>query len=142
MVSGGATLLQANSESAGLFDLASRSLSPRFLLLVYLCFFEKKAWVRVVLFPATIPIAIQVNAARVTITGIMTQVKPELAEGFFHESTGWVVFIGAMAVPILFYPALGRILDFLMRGGGGKRHDLAWEIHPVVNDRAGGARRR
>ena len=61
------------------------------------------------------PIAIVANAGRVTITGIMTQVKPELAEGFFHESTGWVNFIGAMAIPILFHRVLGRVLDFLMR---------------------------
>jgi exosortase/archaeosortase family protein len=74
--------------------LTAPMVSLRFLLLVYLCFFEKMAWVRVVLFLVTIPIAIVAGAGRVTITGIMTQVKPELAGGFFHESTGLIILSG------------------------------------------------
>ena len=45
-------------------------LSLTFLSLVYGYFFEKKTWVRVVLFFSTIPIAIVANGSRVTITGI------------------------------------------------------------------------
>jgi exosortase/archaeosortase family protein len=45
------------------------------------------------LFLATVPIAILANGFRVTVAGILSQFRPELAEGFFHESTGWVIFM-------------------------------------------------
>ena len=45
-------------------------LTLTFLSLVYGYFFEKRTWVRVVLFFATIPIAIVANAGRVTLTGV------------------------------------------------------------------------
>jgi len=47
----------------------------------------------------------------VTITGIMTQVKPELAEGFFHEAQGWVIFMVALVILLLFRQLVIRILN-------------------------------
>jgi exosortase len=88
-------------------------LSLTFLSLVYGYFFEKRIWLRVVLFAATIPIAIVANGSRVAFTGIMTQIKPELAEGFFHESTGWVIFIVALMILILFHQLIVRTLNFV-----------------------------
>ena len=88
-------------------------LALTFLSLVYGYFFEKRIWVRVMLFAATIPIAIIANGSRVAFTGIMTQIKPELAEGFFHESTGWVIFIVALIILILFHQLIVRILNFV-----------------------------
>ena len=88
-------------------------LSLTFLSLVYGYFFEKRIWVRVVLFFATVPIAIIANGSRVTFTGIMTQIKPELAEGFFHESTGWVIFIVALIILLLFHQLIVRTLNFV-----------------------------
>jgi len=73
-------------------------LSLTFLSLVYGYFFESKTWMRVVLFGATIPIAIVANASRVTLTGVLTEYKPELAEGFFHTASGWVIFLVALAI--------------------------------------------
>jgi exosortase len=90
-------------------------LSLTFLSLAYGYFFEKSTWIRVTLFLATIPIAIVANAARVTATGIMAQIKPELGEGFFHESTGWVIFLAALAMLILFHQALLRIVRLRQR---------------------------
>ncbi len=81
-------------------------LSLTFLGLVYGYFFEKRTWIRVVLFIATVPIAILANGSRVTITGILSQIKPELAEGFFHESTGWVIFMLALAILVVFHRVL------------------------------------
>jgi exosortase len=78
-------------------------LSLTFLSLVYGYFFEKKMWIRVMLFVATVPIAILANGSRVTITGILTQIKPEFAEGFFHESTGWVIFMIALGILLIFH---------------------------------------
>ena len=88
-------------------------LSLTFLSLVYGYFFEKRMWVRVVLFAATIPIAIVANGSRVAFTGIMTQIKPELAEGFFHESTGWVIFLVALIILVLFHQLVVRTLNFV-----------------------------
>jgi exosortase len=84
-------------------------LSLSFLCLVYGYFFERRNWVRVVLFVATVPIAIMANASRVTLTGILTEVKPELAEGFFHSASGWVIFMVALAALIVFHQALSRV---------------------------------
>ena len=75
-------------------------LSLSFLSLVYGYFFEKKTWIRVGLFLSTIPIAIVANAGRVTLTGILSEIKPELAEGFFHEFSGWVIFMIALAIMV------------------------------------------
>jgi exosortase len=81
-------------------------LTLTFLSLVYGCFFEKRLWVRAVLFLSTIPIAILANGSRVTVTGILSQIKPELAEGFFHESTGWILFMISLAILIVFHRIL------------------------------------
>ena len=88
-------------------------LSLTFLSLVYGYFFEMRTWLRVVLFFSTIPIAIIANASRVTITGIMTQIKPELAEGFFHEAEGWVIFMVALVILILWHQVLVRGANFV-----------------------------
>ena len=88
-------------------------LSLTFLSLVYGYFFERKTWVRAVLFFSTIPIAIVANASRVTITGVITQVKPELAEGFFHEAEGWVIFMVALVILIVWHQILVRGSNFV-----------------------------
>jgi len=88
-------------------------LSLTFLSLVYGYFFERRTWMRVVLFLSTIPIAIVANGSRVTITGIMTQVDPKLAEGFFHEAEGWVIFMVALAILLVFHQAALKTLHFV-----------------------------
>lgn len=93
-------------------------LSLTFLSLVYGYFFERKTWVRVVLFLSTIPIAIVANASRVTITGIMTQIKAELAEGFFHEAEGWVIFMVALVILIVWHQVLIRGTRFVQARRG------------------------
>jgi exosortase len=73
-------------------------LSLSFLSLVYSYFFDNRVWMRWVLFAATIPIAIIANSGRVTITGILSEINPELAHGFFHELEGWVIFVIAVVL--------------------------------------------
>lgn len=85
-------------------------LTLTFLALVYGYFFERRRWIRVLLFAATVPIAIIANASRVTLTGIISQIKPEFAEGFFHTAQGWVIFMVALVILILFHQALVRLL--------------------------------
>ena len=88
-------------------------LSLTFLSLVYGYFFEKRRWVRVVLFFSTIPIAIVANGSRVTLTGLLSEIKPELAEGFFHESTGWVIFMIALGILVIFHQLVIRTARFV-----------------------------
>jgi exosortase len=82
-------------------------LSLTFLSLVYGRFFETRTWVRVLLFVSTAPIAILANSGRVTITGLLSLINPELAKGVFHESTGWVIFMLALGILVLFHKAVG-----------------------------------
>jgi exosortase len=90
-------------------------LSLTFLSLVYGYFFESKVWMRVALFFSTIPIAIVANASRVTLTGVLTEYKPELAEGFFHTASGWVIFMVALAILIGLHQILNRGYRLLHR---------------------------
>ena len=70
---------------------------------------------RVVLFVATVPIAIIANAGRVTLTGVLAEYQPELAEGFFHAASGWVIFMIALAILVVFHQALNRAGALLRR---------------------------
>ena len=88
-------------------------LSLSFLALVYGYFFEKKTWVRVALFLSTIPIAMIANSARVTLRGILSEIKPELAEGFFHEFSGWVIFMIALAIMVGLHQLVIRSLKVI-----------------------------
>ncbi len=88
-------------------------LTLTFLSLVYGYVFEKRTWLRVVLFFSTIPIAITANAGRVTFTGVISQFKPELAEGWFHEAQGGVIFMIALAILVTLHQFLLRASNFM-----------------------------
>jgi exosortase/archaeosortase family protein len=61
---------------------------------------------RVVLLVATLPIAIIANAGRVTLTGLVSEYNPELASGIFHYASGWVIFMVALVILVLFHQLL------------------------------------
>jgi exosortase len=84
-------------------------LSLSFLSLVYGHFFDNKPWMKWALLPLTIPIAITANAARVTGTGLLSEINPEYATGFYHTAEGWVVFMVAMVILVLAH----RSVDFV-----------------------------
>jgi exosortase len=69
------------------------------LALVYGYFADSRTWVRVGLVASAVPIAIIANGARVAGTGIAAHwFGREAAEGFFHEFSGWIVFLIAFAM--------------------------------------------
>jgi exosortase len=72
-----------------------RSLMSLFTLAVFYGYFlEKSNLRRVVLVLASIPIAIAANAVRILGTGLCVQYwDPDKALGFFHEFSGWVIFL-------------------------------------------------
>jgi exosortase len=90
-------------------------LTLTFLSLVYGYFFEKRSWVRMVLFLSTIPIAIAANAGRVAFTGVISQFKPELAEGWFHEAQGWVIFMIGLTILVAFHQLIIRTVNVIRR---------------------------
>ena len=83
-------------------------LSLTFLSLAYGRLFETRTWVKIALVLATVPIAIACNAARITLTGILTEYKPEIAEGIYHAFEGWVIFMFELAALLIFHRLLAR----------------------------------
>ena len=75
-------------------------LSLSFLSLVYAYFFDQREGVRWALLAATVPIAIAANAARITLTGILSEYHAGLAHGVFHLFEGWVLFVVALALMV------------------------------------------
>jgi exosortase/archaeosortase family protein len=56
---------------------------------------------------SSIPVAVIANGARVAGTGIASDyVGPAAAEGFFHEFSGWMVFVAAFAMMIIIQRAV------------------------------------
>jgi exosortase len=72
-----------------------RSLMSLFTLAVFYGYFlERTTLRRVILAFASIPIAVAANAFRIVGTGLCVQFwDPDKALGFFHEFSGWVMFV-------------------------------------------------
>jgi exosortase len=72
-----------------------RSLMSLFTLSIFYGYFIEKSFLRrTVLALASIPIAIAANAVRILGTGLCVQYwDPDKALGFFHEFSGWVMFL-------------------------------------------------
>src|SRR5688500_2558932 len=80
-----------------------RSLISLLTLGIVLSYFsDSRTWVRQAVTLSTIPVAVLTNAARVAGTGLAAHYYgPKAAEGFFHEFSGWLVFIAAFAMLLL-----------------------------------------
>jgi exosortase len=85
-----------------------RSLMSLFTLAVFYGYFmEKIVWRRVALVLASIPIAIAANAFRILGTGLCVQYwDPDKALGFFHEFSGWVIFLVSLGCLYLVHRAM------------------------------------
>jgi exosortase len=84
------------------------------LAIVYGFFLETKAWPRVWLALSAIPIAVAANAFRIVGTGLMVQHwDPEKALGFFHEFSGWVIFIVSLALLFGVHSGTRAFVNFL-----------------------------
>ena len=93
-------------------------------------------WRSIILVGSAVPIAILTNALRVSGTGVLAHYYgTEVADGFFHSFSGWVVYI--VAFLLLF--AVGWLLDRIGRrgkndGGGGKSKATAQEAKVVKSE--------
>lgn len=71
---------------------------------------EKKHWIRWLLLIIMVPIAIISNAIRIFGTGLLTyHFGPRMAEGFFHEFSGWMIFVAALLLMFVCHWALRKI---------------------------------
>ena len=77
--------------------------------LVYGYFMDNRTWVRAVIVASAIPVAILANGARVAGTGMAAHwIDPATAEGFFHEFSGWIVFLFAFAMILIIQRAIAK----------------------------------
>jgi exosortase len=64
------------------------------LTIMYGYLLEKRVLIRILLAIAAIPIAVIANGFRIVGTGLLVQYwDPEKAQGFFHEFSGWLIFV-------------------------------------------------
>ena len=87
------------------------------LAIIYGYLLEPRILLRVLLLIAAVPIAVAANALRVVGTGLCVQYwDPTKALGFFHEFSGWVIFIVAFLLLVLVHRALS--LPYRLRKSG------------------------
>ena len=104
--------LQVVEACSGIRSLLSLS----FLSLAYAQFFDARWWMKPLLFLATIPIAIAANSIRVIITGMLSEYKPEWADGVYHALQGWVIFMLALLVLMALHRLICRFPRFRHAG--------------------------
>jgi len=74
------------------------------LAVIYGYLMERRVSVRVLLTLASIPIAVAANSLRIVGTGLLVQYwDPERAQGFFHEFSGWLIFVVSLAMLYLLH---------------------------------------
>jgi exosortase len=82
-------------------------LSLTTLAIIYGYLMEKRIWVRILLALASIPIAVATNSFRIVGTGLLVQYwDPDKAQGFFHEFSGWLVFVVSLLMLYLLHQML------------------------------------
>lgn len=86
-----------------------RSLMSLFTLAVFYGYFlEKSVARRLILVLASIPIAVAANSLRILGTGLCVQYwDPDKALGFFHEFSGWVMFLVSLGCLYLVHRLMG-----------------------------------
>ena len=91
----GITQLQVVEACSGL-----RYLMPLFLLALLIGYFFSRGWWRNgFLVLLVVPLSVFFNALRIWMSGLLTvKGHPELVENFFHDFSGWVIFMIAGAI--------------------------------------------
>jgi exosortase D (VPLPA-CTERM-specific) len=78
--------------------------------LVFAYFADRRLWARTLIVASTVPVAVVANGARVAGTGLLAHwIGPEAAQGFFHEFSGWIVFVVATLLILGLQRLLARL---------------------------------
>jgi exosortase len=86
--------------------------------LVYGYFMDTRTWVRTLIVASAIPVAILANGARVAGTGMAAHwIGKDAAEGFFHEFSGWIVFLFAFAMILIIQRVIAKFAPTPARAG-------------------------
>jgi exosortase D (VPLPA-CTERM-specific) len=79
------------------------------ILLAY--FFKGSLWKKIIIVLSTIPISIVTNSMRIASVGILYQfMGAAAAEGFFHDFSGWFIFMISLGILLLEMAVLKRII--------------------------------
>lgn len=80
------------------------------LALICAYLFRDRFWKRAVLFLSSFPIAIFLNGFRIGMTGVLVEFYGKgTAEGFFHEFSGWLLFVASLGLLFAEMALLRRI---------------------------------
>jgi exosortase len=86
------------------------------LAIIYGFFLEERTLPRVLIALASIPIAVLANGFRIFGTGVLVQYwGPDRALGFFHEFSGWLVFVVSMFLLFLTHKLFVLSSKFMAR---------------------------
>lgn len=93
-----------------------RSLMTLITLAFFLaCLMHKKLFLRLLVISLAIPVVVLMNGFRVALNGVLSKYYPFYLESFWHEFSGWLVFVCAFALLWLFSYLLGTMKK--RRGG-------------------------
>ncbi len=85
------------------------------LAIIYGYLGERRLWIRWVLALASVPIAVAANSVRIIGTGLLVQYwDADKAEGYFHASWGWIIFV----VSLLMLFSVHRLLKLIWKEKG------------------------
>jgi exosortase len=80
------------------------------LAIIYGYLMEKRLWLRWLLAMASVPIAVVANSVRIIGTGLLVQYwDPDKAEGYFHASWGWIIFVISLLLLYAFHSLINSI---------------------------------
>jgi len=117
-ISGVSVLREGNIIDLGISQLqvvdacsGLRYLMPLFLMALLVgYFFNKRLWQRAILVLVVVPLSVFVNSMRIWVTGMLTVKGYEkLAQSFFHDFSGWLIFMIAGAILVVMALFLKRI---------------------------------
>ncbi|MCK5682370.1 VPLPA-CTERM-specific exosortase XrtD, partial [bacterium] len=122
----GFTQLQVVDACSGL-----RYLFPIIILgLLLAWFFRAPFWKRVLLVISTIPLIVLTNSIRIAATGLLYEpFGPKVAEGFFHDFSGWLIFMVTLLILLFEMWLLGKLPGQLRIS-----HSVSGRVAPPDND--------
>ncbi|MGH9453329.1 MAG: exosortase A [Terriglobia bacterium] len=86
------------------------------LAIIYGYLLESSVVIRLILVAASVPIAVVANGLRIMGTGLTGLYwNPDKAQGFFHEFSGWVIFLVSLAALFLLHGLLRIIARKIRR---------------------------
>ncbi|MFZ5570347.1 MAG: VPLPA-CTERM-specific exosortase XrtD [Thermodesulfobacteriota bacterium] len=102
----GFTKLQVVDACSGL-----RYVIPLFVLgILVTYFYRSQFWKKIIIVFSTIPLSIATNSLRIAMTGILYELwGAQVAEGFFHGFSGWLIFMVSLGVLVGEIWILGKV---------------------------------